>query len=216
MTNSPITFIGTGEHFDEFETFEAKSFVSRLLGMGDIKGLLTAFKEKTDIFEKAPEMMERMTKGVFTLRDMREQFQSVMKMGNLSQASVCGVEWSGAWIQIMLLWRKTAPAVRGHHTVPTHFETAPKTLPSRYILRFHSTWIPCRCIFLNDHRTLSCSPSTGHVDDPGHEPAHAAGLREGGHQQDTAVHGRHGLASVLRHNELTRALPMIVSLQSFV
>ena len=30
-------------------------------------------------------MMERMTKGVFTLRDMREQFQSVMKMGNLSQ-----------------------------------------------------------------------------------------------------------------------------------
>ena len=53
MTNSPITFIGTGEHFDEFETFEAKSFVSRLLGMGDIKGLLTAFKEKTDIFEKA-------------------------------------------------------------------------------------------------------------------------------------------------------------------
>ena len=35
-TESPVIFIGTGEHFDEFEKFEAKSFVSRLLGMGDV------------------------------------------------------------------------------------------------------------------------------------------------------------------------------------
>uniref|UniRef100_A0A7S3PLY3 SRP54-type proteins GTP-binding domain-containing protein n=1 Tax=Aplanochytrium stocchinoi TaxID=215587 RepID=A0A7S3PLY3_9STRA len=84
-TNSPITFIGTGEHFDEFEHFDAKSFVSRLLGMGDIKGLIETFKEKTDLFEKAPEMMERLQKGVFTLRDMKQQFVSVMKMGNMSQ-----------------------------------------------------------------------------------------------------------------------------------
>merc|ERR1712187_736126 len=33
-TNSPIVFVGTGEHFDEYQTFEAQSFVSRLLGMG--------------------------------------------------------------------------------------------------------------------------------------------------------------------------------------
>mmetsp|Transcript_2151 Transcript_2151/g.2466 ORF Transcript_2151/g.2466 Transcript_2151/m.2466 type:complete len:515 (+) Transcript_2151:132-1676(+) len=84
-TNSPITFIGTGEHFDEFEHFDARSFVSRLLGMGDLKGLIETFKEKTDLFEKAPEMMERLQKGVFTLRDMKEQFASVMKMGNMSQ-----------------------------------------------------------------------------------------------------------------------------------
>lgn len=84
-TDSPITFIGTGEQFDDFEAFEAKGFVSRLLGMGDIKGLIQTFKEKSDIFEKAPEMMERLQKGVFTLRDMKEQFQSVMKMGNMSQ-----------------------------------------------------------------------------------------------------------------------------------
>ena len=31
-TDSPVIFIGTGEHFDDFESFEAKSFVSRLLG----------------------------------------------------------------------------------------------------------------------------------------------------------------------------------------
>jgi len=53
--------------------------------MGDLKGLIETFKEKTDLFEKAPEMMERLQKGVFTLRDMKEQFASVMKMGNMSQ-----------------------------------------------------------------------------------------------------------------------------------
>lgn len=84
-TNSPISFIGTGEHFDEFEQFEAQSFVSRLLGMGDIKGLINTFKEKSDIFDKAPELMERMQKGKFTLRDMQSQFGSVLKMGNMSQ-----------------------------------------------------------------------------------------------------------------------------------
>lgn len=43
-TQSPIIFIGTGEHIDDFETFNAKSFVSRLLGMGDISGLLDMFQ----------------------------------------------------------------------------------------------------------------------------------------------------------------------------
>lgn len=84
-TNSPIIFIGTGEHFDEMEKFEPQSFVSRLLGMGDIKGLLDTFREKSDIFDKAPQLMERLQKGVFTLRDMQSQFASVLKMGNISQ-----------------------------------------------------------------------------------------------------------------------------------
>lgn len=39
-TGSPVIFVGTGEHFDEFEPFEADRFVSRLLGMGDLKGLV--------------------------------------------------------------------------------------------------------------------------------------------------------------------------------
>jgi signal recognition particle subunit SRP54 len=45
-TQSPIIFIGTGEHIDDFETFNAKSFVSRLLGMGDISGLLTMVRDR--------------------------------------------------------------------------------------------------------------------------------------------------------------------------
>jgi len=35
-TESPITFIGTGEHFDDLEPFDAQSFIKRLLGLGDI------------------------------------------------------------------------------------------------------------------------------------------------------------------------------------
>lgn len=39
-TKSPIIFIGTGEHFEDFESFEAESFIRRLLGLGDLKGLM--------------------------------------------------------------------------------------------------------------------------------------------------------------------------------
>jgi signal recognition particle subunit SRP54 len=39
-TESPIVFLGTGEHFEDLETFEAASFVRRLLGLGDMGGLL--------------------------------------------------------------------------------------------------------------------------------------------------------------------------------
>ena len=39
-TESPIVFLGTGEHFEDLETFEAGSFVRRLLGLGDMGGLL--------------------------------------------------------------------------------------------------------------------------------------------------------------------------------
>jgi signal recognition particle subunit SRP54 len=81
-TESPITFIGTGEHFDDFETFNAESFVRRMLGMGDIGGLLTKFKE-SGMLDKQPEMMEKFKKGQFSLRDMYDQFQSVLGMGNI-------------------------------------------------------------------------------------------------------------------------------------
>ena len=44
-TQSPIIFLGTGEHFDEFEPFKARSFVSKLLGYGDIRGFNEEMKE---------------------------------------------------------------------------------------------------------------------------------------------------------------------------
>lgn len=85
-TKSPIIFVGTGEHIDDFEEFNTKSFVSRLLGMGDITGLLKMFEEKKDVFEK-PELYKKITegKGNFTFRDMYEQFQTLMKLGPLGK-----------------------------------------------------------------------------------------------------------------------------------
>ena len=84
MTGSPITFIGTGEHFDDIEHFEARSFVKRMLGMGDIGGLIDKFRE-TKILEKQPELLDRFKKGFFSLRDMKGQFESVLKLGPLNQ-----------------------------------------------------------------------------------------------------------------------------------
>jgi signal recognition particle subunit SRP54 len=85
-TQSPIIFIGTGEHMDDFEPFKTKPFVSKLLGMGDIEGLIDKVNElKLDDNE---ELIEKIKHGQFTLRDMYEQFQNIMKMGPFSQIMV--------------------------------------------------------------------------------------------------------------------------------
>mmetsp|Transcript_11481 Transcript_11481/g.34038 ORF Transcript_11481/g.34038 Transcript_11481/m.34038 type:complete len:485 (+) Transcript_11481:68-1522(+) len=82
-TQAPIIHIGTGEHIDDFEDFEVQAFVSRLLGKGNIAGLMERMKE-ADVDLEGAEMMKRLASGQWTLRDMREQFQAVMKMGPLS------------------------------------------------------------------------------------------------------------------------------------
>ena len=83
-TQSPILFLGAGEHFDDLETFNAKSFVSKLLGYGDFKGFLEEIKSMQD--EKTQEgLVESIKKGQFTLRDMYNQFQSVLKIGPLNK-----------------------------------------------------------------------------------------------------------------------------------
>jgi signal recognition particle subunit SRP54 len=83
-TKSPIIFLGTGERFDDLEVFKPQSFMSRLLGMGDISGLFEEIKDVVDI-DKQPQMLERLARGEFTLRDMYEQFQNVMKLGPMNK-----------------------------------------------------------------------------------------------------------------------------------
>lgn len=82
-TESPITFIGTGEHIDEFEPFKVESFVGRLLGMGDVSGLMNHIKE-AGLTENV-EMYKRITEGVFTLRDMYDQLEQIQKLGPLDK-----------------------------------------------------------------------------------------------------------------------------------
>jgi len=79
-TGSPITFIGIGEHMTDFEPFNTQSFVGRLLGLGDISGLMNMINE-ADIDK---DVYERIAEGHFTLRDMRDQFENIGKLGPLS------------------------------------------------------------------------------------------------------------------------------------
>lgn len=81
-TDSAIAFIGVGETPDDLEKFEADRFISRLLGMGDIKSLIEKAEEtlKVEDFD-----MESMLSGKFTLKDMYKQMEAVNKMGPLKQ-----------------------------------------------------------------------------------------------------------------------------------
>ncbi|KAL5176532.1 Signal recognition particle protein 2 [Glycine soja] len=83
-TKSPVIFIGTGEHMDEFEVFDVKPFVSRLLGMGDWSGFMDKIHEVVPM-DQQPELLQKLSEGNFTLRIMYEQFQNILKMGPISQ-----------------------------------------------------------------------------------------------------------------------------------
>lgn len=82
-TKSPITFIGTGEHIDEFEEFRVKPFVSKLLGMGDLEGLIDKVNELK--LEENEDLIQKLKHGEFTIRDMYEQFTNIMKLGPFNQ-----------------------------------------------------------------------------------------------------------------------------------
>jgi len=81
---APIKFIGTGEKLDDFEAFDPERFISRLLGMGDIKTLLEKAEEIAEE-DVNVESMDAMMSGKFTLKDMYSQFEMMNKMGPMQQ-----------------------------------------------------------------------------------------------------------------------------------
>ena len=84
VTGLPIKFIGIGEKPDALEAFDPGRLSSRILGMGDMIGLIekaeAAFDQQT-----AQISAEKMIKGQFTLEDWLEQMSQMKKMGPLSQ-----------------------------------------------------------------------------------------------------------------------------------
>ncbi|HID19758.1 MAG TPA: signal recognition particle protein [Methanophagales archaeon] len=76
-TDSGVAFIGTGETVDDFEKFESDGFISRLLGMGDIKSLIAMAEESL----KTDEVDVDILKGKFTLKDLYKQLEMLKKMG---------------------------------------------------------------------------------------------------------------------------------------
>ena len=82
-TGSGVNFIGTGEHINDFEEFNPEGFVSRLIGFGDLEGLLEKAKE-VDFDEKAA---ERMMSGKVNMNDIYSQIQQMKKMGPMKQVA---------------------------------------------------------------------------------------------------------------------------------
>ncbi len=85
IAQAPIKFLGSGEKIDDFEEFEPKRFVSRILGMGDIETLLEKAKEIAKGQETSKDMEKRLMSGKFNLHDFKIQLTSMKKMGSLSK-----------------------------------------------------------------------------------------------------------------------------------
>ncbi len=84
VTGVPIKFLGTGESLEAIEVFDPSRLSSRILGMGDMLGLIeraeAAFNEET-----AREQAEKMMSGEFTLQDFADQLRQVRKMGPIGK-----------------------------------------------------------------------------------------------------------------------------------
>ncbi len=81
MTKTPIIFLGVGEHLHDLEKFSPQPFISKLLGLGDVQGLMEHMQDiATQNPDKQKEMAKKLEEGKLSIRDWREQIQNVMNM----------------------------------------------------------------------------------------------------------------------------------------
>ena len=84
VTSRPIKFVGMGEKLDALDVFYPDRMAGRILGMGDVMGLIEKATEAADL-EKAEELGKRLAKNQFTLEDFLDQIGQVRNMGGLSK-----------------------------------------------------------------------------------------------------------------------------------
>jgi len=84
VTGVPIKFLGTGEKLDALETYDPERLASRILGMGDMIGLIEKAETAYDT-QSAQTQADRLMKGQFTFEDWLEQMKQMKKMGPLGQ-----------------------------------------------------------------------------------------------------------------------------------
>ncbi len=77
-----VIFLGMGEKLDDLEEYNPKSFVARLLGLGDLEGLLKRV-ERLARQEDEAELLKRLSKGRITLIDVINQLEQIESMGGL-------------------------------------------------------------------------------------------------------------------------------------
>ncbi len=81
-TGKPIKFLGMGETLEKLEEFRPEGLAGRILGMGDLVGLMQDFQEVVDE-EQAAQDAAKMLGGSFTMDDFLNQIRSIQKMGSL-------------------------------------------------------------------------------------------------------------------------------------
>ncbi|MGH9737592.1 MAG: signal recognition particle protein [Candidatus Acidiferrales bacterium] len=84
VTGAPVKFVGVGEKYDALEPFQPDRIVGRILGMGDVLGLIERAQKNVDE-KKARELERKLRQNDFTLEDFRDQLQQIRKMGSIEQ-----------------------------------------------------------------------------------------------------------------------------------
>lgn len=84
VTGKPVKFLGVGEKLEALEEFRPEGMASRILGMGDIIGLVTEAQQKFDA-EEAARLQAKMDKGQFTLDDFMAQMGQIKKLGPIGK-----------------------------------------------------------------------------------------------------------------------------------
>lgn len=84
-TKAPIVFIGTGEKFDAFEEFDAQRFVGKLMGFGDMRGMVDAAMNSGLDHKKQSETLSKMIGGEFTFSNFKDQVEQIHKLGPMEK-----------------------------------------------------------------------------------------------------------------------------------
>jgi signal recognition particle subunit SRP54 len=117
-THSGVYFIGTGEKINDIEEFNPKSFLSRLLGMGDLETLIEKIKSVTE--EKSQKKIQKnIEEGKLTLDDVIEQVKSMSSLGGFDKikSMIPGLSGINAKIPEGMIENQEAKVAKWQHIV---------------------------------------------------------------------------------------------------
>ncbi len=130
VTGKPIKFLGIGESLDKLEEFRPEGLAGRILGMGDIVGLMKDFEEVVDA-EQAEEDAVRMLKGKFDMQDFLDQIGVIQKMGSLKDLFEKMPFFSGGLPEGVVLDDKELVKIHAMISSMTHDE---RRFPERFVV----------------------------------------------------------------------------------
>ena len=110
VTGAPIKLTGSGEKLDALEDFHPERVAGRILGLGDVVGLVEKASELVDQ-EQAEKLARKMAKGTFDLEDFASQLKQITKMGSMQ--NILGMLPGGAKLAAQVGDAKMDPKIIG-------------------------------------------------------------------------------------------------------